>query len=178
MVVAILARLGVGARGARDRGTHRTLPGGGFCAYLGGRVSRAKNVVATLLGSRLGPDVQSAGLPEHGTGEWSRHSDLNRGPAVYETAALPLSYVGPRAESIGPAQGHQLFALTRTRSTSCSKPWHNARTAANRRDPKPRSSQPSERSFDTGHGRVRWVTSRDWMPPASGYFAVCHRSTP
>ena len=27
-------------------------------------------------------------------GEWSRHSDLNRGPAVYETAALPLSYVG------------------------------------------------------------------------------------
>lgn len=27
---------------------------------------------------------------------WSRHSDLNRGPAVYETAALPLSYVGAR----------------------------------------------------------------------------------
>jgi hypothetical protein len=32
------------------------------------------------------------------TGEWSRHSDLNRGPAVYETAALPLSYVGPDRE--------------------------------------------------------------------------------
>src|ERR1041385_5718039 len=30
--------------------------------------------------------------------EWSRHSDLNRGPAVYETAALPLSYVGPGRE--------------------------------------------------------------------------------
>jgi hypothetical protein len=29
---------------------------------------------------------------------WSRHSDLNRGPAVYETAALPLSYVGPERE--------------------------------------------------------------------------------
>src|SRR5436190_22934391 len=28
---------------------------------------------------------------------WSRHSDLNRGPAVYETAALPLSYVGRTA---------------------------------------------------------------------------------
>ena len=27
---------------------------------------------------------------------WSRHSDLNQGPAVYETAALPLSYVGDR----------------------------------------------------------------------------------
>ena len=39
---------------------------------------------------------------------WSRHSDLNRGPAVYETAALPLSYVGARA-SIGDAPGHQLF---------------------------------------------------------------------
>ena len=31
-------------------------------------------------------------------GEWSRHSDLNRGPAVYETAALPLSYVGAEGE--------------------------------------------------------------------------------
>jgi hypothetical protein len=31
-------------------------------------------------------------------GEWSRHSDLNRGPAVYETAALPLSYVGADQE--------------------------------------------------------------------------------
>jgi hypothetical protein len=30
--------------------------------------------------------------------EWSRHSDLNRGPAVYETAALPLSYVGASPE--------------------------------------------------------------------------------
>src|SRR5215218_87815 len=34
--------------------------------------------------------------------EWSRHSDLNRGPAVYETAALPLSYVG-RTAIIGSA---------------------------------------------------------------------------
>src|SRR3954467_10903144 len=40
---------------------------------------------------------------------WSRHSDLNRGPAVYETAALPLSYVGappriadaPRRQGLG-----------------------------------------------------------------------------
>ena len=32
--------------------------------------------------------------PARSKGEWSRHSDLNRGPAVYETAALPLSYVG------------------------------------------------------------------------------------
>src|SRR4029078_12021628 len=34
-------------------------------------------------------------VPTLTEGEWSRHSDLNRGPAVYETAALPLSYVGP-----------------------------------------------------------------------------------
>ena len=35
---------------------------------------------------------------------WSRRSDLNRGPAVYETAALPLSYVGGtgRHRSAGP----------------------------------------------------------------------------
>jgi hypothetical protein len=33
-------------------------------------------------------------LPGRGSGKWSRHSDSNRGPAVYETAALPLSYVG------------------------------------------------------------------------------------
>src|SRR3954465_4222266 len=32
---------------------------------------------------------------------WSRHSDLNRGPAVYETAALPLSYVGAMARDLG-----------------------------------------------------------------------------
>ena len=47
---------------------------------------------------------EASGLPTTVTGsrswEWSRHSDLNRGPAVYETAALPLSYVGARV-SIG-----------------------------------------------------------------------------
>ena len=32
----------------------------------------------------IGPEYQIAGLPEHEAGEWSRHSDLNRGPAVYE----------------------------------------------------------------------------------------------
>jgi hypothetical protein len=29
-------------------------------------------------------------------GEWSHRTDLNRRPAVYETAALPLSYGGFR----------------------------------------------------------------------------------
>ena len=46
------------------------------------------------------PDSAAIGLAhlpsaDAGSGEWSRHSDSNRGPAVYETAALPLSYVGP-----------------------------------------------------------------------------------
>jgi hypothetical protein len=31
---------------------------------------------------------------------WCRRSDLNRGPADYESAALPLSYVGGRAARI------------------------------------------------------------------------------
>ncbi len=35
-----------------------------------------------------------ASRPGSCSDHWSRHSDLNRGPAVYETAALPLSYVG------------------------------------------------------------------------------------
>ena len=30
----------------------------------------------------------------HGVKDWSQRTDLNRRPAVYETAALPLSYVG------------------------------------------------------------------------------------
>src|SRR4051812_14224207 len=47
-------------------------------------------------------------------GEWSRHSDLNRGPAVYETAALPLSYVGapesvPSDTRIGPTLNGAIF---------------------------------------------------------------------
>ena len=41
-------------------------------------------------------------------GRWSRHSDLNRGPAVYETAALPLSYVGARPR-IAHAPRNQLW---------------------------------------------------------------------
>ena len=41
-------------------------------------------------------------------GRWSRHSDSNRGPAVYETAALPLSYVGVKAiVGAGRRQGHR-----------------------------------------------------------------------
>jgi hypothetical protein len=43
-----------------------------------------------------GPELVT--VPTLTEGEWSRHSDLNRGPAVYETAALPLSYVGPEGE--------------------------------------------------------------------------------
>jgi hypothetical protein len=63
-------------------------------------------------------------------GTWSRHSDLNRGPAVYETAALPLSYVGARA-SIGAAQRHQLFGRHGAHSGRCSGSEHNARIADN-----------------------------------------------
>ena len=39
-------------------------------------------------------DSQAEPAILNGKEGWSRHSDLNRGPAVYETAALPLSYVG------------------------------------------------------------------------------------
>jgi hypothetical protein len=32
------------------------------------------------------------------TNSWSQRGDSNPGPAVYETAALPLSYVGHRSQ--------------------------------------------------------------------------------
>jgi hypothetical protein len=49
---------------------------------------------AGRLYARRGVIPPAATLDRLEWGEWSRHSDLNRGPAVYETAALPLSYVG------------------------------------------------------------------------------------
>ena len=58
---------------------------------------------------------------------WSRHSDLNRGPAVYETAALPLSYVG--AEGI-------LAAPTR------SAPSPGFRRTVTSREPRVRMAEP------------------------------------
>ncbi len=45
---------------------------------------------ATVFGARRPGSV----MPGEG---WSRHSDSNRGPVVYETTALPLSYVGAKA---------------------------------------------------------------------------------
>ncbi len=52
------------------------------------------------------------GSPPRHHDRWSRHSDLNRGPAVYETAALPLSYVGavanvPRLRQHGRGRGRR-----------------------------------------------------------------------
>ena len=35
--------------------------------------------------------------------DWSRRSGLNRGPADYESAALPLSYAGKVGQNFGPA---------------------------------------------------------------------------
>lgn len=49
-----------------------------------------------------------------GDGKWSRWSDSNRRPAVYETAALPLSYTGlqsPRRDSNPGPQSYQDCAL-------------------------------------------------------------------
>ena len=63
-------------------------------------------------------------------GDWSRHSDLNRGPAVYETAALPLSYVG-RSGSIGDDSRQQLFPSSTLNDASARFDGHNARIADN-----------------------------------------------
>src|SRR5580765_7636802 len=66
-------------------------------------------------------DIQSLSSRSN-RGKWSRHSDLNRGPAVYETAALPLSYVGASASigddlnqqtdsTSGPKGGSKVFSM-------------------------------------------------------------------
>ena len=55
----------------------------------------------------VGTDHLSSGFPQVSRW-WSRHSDLNRGPAVYETAALPLSYVG-RSANIADGSGSGPF---------------------------------------------------------------------
>ena len=43
----------------------------------------------SLYGTEGRATRQLAGLPEHERGKWSRHSDLNRGPAVYEVEGMP-----------------------------------------------------------------------------------------
>lgn len=47
-------------------------------------VSRPSSAVARPVVSSSRRFVRLAGLPTHESREWSRHSDLNRGPAVYE----------------------------------------------------------------------------------------------
>jgi hypothetical protein len=60
---------------------------------------RSANVFPSLArSSALTASSRRTGTGSSESGEWSRHSDLNRGPAVYETAALPLSYVGADQE--------------------------------------------------------------------------------
>src|SRR3954454_25344518 len=63
-----------------------------LCRHLGPRWARA------VTSERQRDDVSVTSARALGGVGWrrecSRHSDLNRGPAVYETAALPLSYVG------------------------------------------------------------------------------------
>src|SRR3989338_4973651 len=47
--------------------------------------------------------------------KWSRREELNLRPAVYETAALPLSYTGKKRLSIGaPARGRRHTACVGT----------------------------------------------------------------
>ena len=67
------------------------------CGHGGGRLASS---VAFGRRGRLGGPMDASQARSRPCGRlphqdrWSRHSDLNRGPAVYETAALPLSYVG------------------------------------------------------------------------------------
>jgi len=50
----------------------------------------SKKILSALSGAEDFPDLVYFGEMDYK----SRHADSNRGPAVYETAALPLSHVG------------------------------------------------------------------------------------
>jgi hypothetical protein len=70
----------------------------------GSRSGAARRPARGIGGRSTGPG-DGGRAPSHpviGEKKWSRHSDLNRGPAVYETAALPLSYVGSAASLATP----------------------------------------------------------------------------
>ena len=69
--------------------------GSGFRSRLRGFADSAVRRQGSSRGSGLVASPRKpARRPAFARDRWSRHSDLNRGPAVYETAALPLSYVG------------------------------------------------------------------------------------
>ena len=68
--------------------------------------------------SNSSADIPSPNLiPTRGV--WSRHSDLNRGPAVYETAALPLSYVGDDQGIADDFRQQWSLRSSRDRKTNC-----------------------------------------------------------
>ena len=77
----------------------------GFAATLGdlrtwGRDRPGSDQLAGLqrCGTLMQRDSQLYRAILNGKESWSRHADSNCGPAVYETAALPLSYVGADQE--------------------------------------------------------------------------------
>ena len=71
-------------------------------------------------------------LPALDRGGWSRHPDLNRGPTVYKTVALPLSYAGPGSPLIqeGPGAPQSLAALPFPRKATPGTPPCRPKPAA------------------------------------------------
>src|SRR4051794_22547742 len=69
------------------------IPGGAAHRETGGILAVYQ---FTKIGSR---GCRATARPRGKGGMWCRRSDLNRGPADYESAALPLSYVGKTGNS-------------------------------------------------------------------------------
>ena len=80
----------------------------------GGGDGTVNEVAMGMVTSRPGPAGLDSPAAKHGWGRcknpiesWSQRSELNRGPADYESAALPLSYAGlPEAFRLRPKMYH------------------------------------------------------------------------
>jgi hypothetical protein len=89
---------------------------------------------------------------------WSRHPESNRGPTVYKTVALPLSYAGGcrSSHSTGFERGGLLYPLAPRRRKQ--RPGLGAGTGAGPGGP----SRPGWRPVDTPHRppQIFWFASR------------------
>src|SRR5436853_3289815 len=98
MLPAPLSRVGQ----APDAHRHLAHPFHSGTGDVGHRVAPMGALVDARIPCLLVPEHN---LPSKSLISWSRHPDLNRGPTVYKTVALPLSYAGWEGYRCGAPHG-------------------------------------------------------------------------
>ena len=118
---------GVRRHGRSDKAPARSAAAASRRCTVGARLrrrSRRPGIVPVLpMCSQRTPLLRAEGNTRFSEGFWSRRSDLNRGPADYESAALPTELRRPGGRS---ARG------TNVRRTSEVYTWRTCRTSPNR----------------------------------------------